>query len=244
MAHYKLILAYDGSEFAGFQRQAQKPTVQLALEDALRELGWQGRSIIAAGRTDTGVHGLGQVVSFDLNWRHGDEILLRALNAHLPKSIVGQAIAQVPPSFHPRYDALARHYRYQLYSQPQRNPLRERFAWRVWPKPDLALMNEAAQALLGEHDFRAFGKALKEDGTTTRHIFKANWQQVEDDSSFEISGNAFLYHMVRRIVHTLVQVGLGKDPVEIVERGLETGDIGSVRLAPAHGLTFVGVDYK
>ena len=244
MAHYKLILAYDGSAYAGFQRQAQKPTVQLALEQALRKLGWQGRSITAAGRTDTGVHALGQVVSFDFSWRHDDQTLLRALNAHLPKDIAAQTLTQAPASFHPRYDALTRHYRYQLYCQPERNPLLEPFAWRVWPQPDLALMNEAAQALLGEHDFRAFGKALKEDGTTTRHIFKANWQQVEDGSSFEISGNAFLYHMVRRIVHTLVQVGLGKDPVEIVKRGLETGDIGSVRLAPAHGLTFVGVDYK
>ena len=244
MAHYKLILAYDGTNYNGFQRQAIKTSVQATFEEALRRLGWQGRAIMPSGRTDSGVHAKGQVVSFNLDWNHPDYALQNALNAFLPADIAVQSVAQVAADFHPRYNALSRKYRYQLYWQSARDPLRDRYAWRLERKPELSLMQTAANDLLGEHNFIAFGKALKEDGTTTRRIFSADWVEEQDGMSFTIVGNAFLYHMVRRIVYVLVRIGLGELPVETVRIGLENLSTGIVSLAPARGLTLEAVTFS
>ena len=244
MAHYKLILAYEGTQYSGFQRQLEKPSVQGVFEDSLRAIGWQGRSILTAGRTDTGVHASGQVVSFEFDWKHGDLKLLKALNAHLPADIQVQRLEQTGAQFHPRYDALARTYRYRLYWQPARDPLRDRFAWRLDSAPDIDMMNEASQYLLGEHNFIAFGRPLSENGTSIRRIEQARWQLTGADSmEFTITGNAFLYHMVRRIVYMLVKVGLKEAPAEIVLQGLQTGTTGIVALAPARGLTMMEVRF-
>ena len=244
MAHYKLILAYDGTNYNGFQRQAIKTSVQATFEEALRRLGWQGRAIMPSGRTDSGVHAKGQVVSFNLDWNHPDYALQNALNAFLPADIAVQSVQQVAPDFHPRYDALSRQYRYQLYWQSARDPLRDRYAWRLERKPELSPMQAAANDLLGEHNFIAFGKALKEDGTTIRRIYSADWVEEEDGMSFTIIGNAFLYHMVRRIVYVLVRIGLGELPVETVRLGLENLSTGIVSLAPARGLTLEAVTFS
>ncbi len=244
MAHYKLILAYDGTNYNGFQRQAIKTSVQATFEEALRRLGWQGRAIMPSGRTDSGVHAKGQVVSFNLDWNHPDYALQNALNAFLPADIAVQSVQQVDPDFHPRYDALSRQYRYQLYWQSARDPLRDRYAWRLERKPELSMMQAAANDLLGEHNFIAFGKALKEDGTTIRRIYSADWVEEEDGMSFTIIGNAFLYHMVRRIVYVLVRIGLGELPVETVRIGLENLSTGIVSLAPARGLTLEAVTFS
>ena len=244
MAHYKLILAYDGTNYNGFQRQAIKTSVQATFEEALRRLGWQGRAIMPSGRTDSGVHAKGQVVSFNLDWNHPDYALQNALNAFLPADIAVQSVQQVDPDFHPRYDALSRQYRYQLYWQSARDPLRDRYAWRLERKPELSMMQAAANDLLGEHNFIAFGKALKEDGTTIRRIYSADWVEEEDGMSFTIIGNAFLYHMVRRIVYVLVRIGLGELPVETVRLGLENLSTGIVSLAPARGLTLEAVTFS
>ena len=243
MAHYKLILAYEGTEYHGFQRQKNKHSVQAEFESSLRKLGWSGRAVMPAGRTDSGVHAQGQVISFSLDWTHGTETLMTALNAHLPADIAVQAAEEVPQAFHPRSDALSRTYRYHLYAQKARNPLVDRFSWRLNVMPDLEKMNRAASLLVGEHDFRAFGKALKEEATTVRKIFCAEWEGDSQQAAFSIRGNAFLYHMVRRIVYVLVQVGLGNQPEEIVSRGLESGETGIVSLAPARGLTLLEVAY-
>ena len=244
MAHYKLILAYDGTNYNGFQRQAIKTSVQATFEEALRRLGWQGRAIMPSGRTDSGVHAKGQVVSFNFDWNHPDYALQNALNAFLPADIAVQSVKQVAAYFHPRYDALSRQYRYQLYWQSARDPLRDRFAWRLERKPELSRMQAAANDLLGEHDFIAFGKALKEDATTRRRIFSADWVEEKDGMSFTIVDNAFLYHMVRRIVYVLVRIGLGELPVETVRLGLETGSTGIVSLAPARGLCLEAVTFN
>lgn len=244
MAHYKLILAYEGTQYSGFQRQLEKPSVQGVFEDSLRAIGWQGRSILTAGRTDTGVHASGQVVSFEFDWKHGDLKLLKALNAHLPADIQVQRLEQTGAQFHPRYDALARSYLYRLYWQTARDPLRDRFAWRLDAAPDINLMNQAAQYLIGEHDFIGFGRPLSEHGTSIRRIEQAKWELAGADfMEFAITGNAFLYHMVRRIVYVLVRVGFGDFPVEIVPIGLQTGSTGIVSLAPARGLTLMNVKY-
>ncbi len=243
-ARYKIILAYDGSNYSGLQRQPSGDSVQDFVETALRRIGWQGRSIMAAGRTDSGVHADGQVISFDLAWKHDTDTLVRAMNAFLPMDIAVQSAEIVNEEFHPRFDALARAYRYQIYCQTVRHPVKERFAWRIWPLPDLAAMNTAAQDLIGEHDFTAFGKALKPGGPTVRFVHSAVWQLTADGMQFDIKANAFLYHMVRRIVYVLVHAGLGTLTAEIVKQGLETCSTGIVRLAPAQGLTLLSVDYK
>ena len=130
MARYQLTLAYDGTDFFGSQRQAKSRTVQGELEKALSKIGWTGRSVILSGRTDTGVHATGQVVSFDFDWSHPDEDLVRALNATLPADVAVQAARIVNAKFHPRFDATSRRYQYKLFCQPVRDPIRESFAWR------------------------------------------------------------------------------------------------------------------
>jgi tRNA pseudouridine38-40 synthase len=243
-ARYKLILAYDGTNYAGMQRQRTGNSIQDQVETALKKIGWQGRSISMAGRTDTGVHAEGQVVSFNLEWKHGTDTLLRALNAFLPKDIAGQALSVVSDDFHPRYDATARAYRYQLYCQQVRHPVMKRYAWRVWPQPDMDRMNTAAALLIGEHDFKAFGKALKPGSTTVRKMQKAEWQATAEGMAIDIEANAFLYHMVRRIVYVVVHIGLGDLDFDIIRQGLETGSTGIVRLAPAQGLCLMSVKYE
>ena len=243
MARYKLILAYDGTVYNGYQRQAIKHSVQHELEAALRKIGWQGNTLTASGRTDSGVHALGQVLHLDLDWKHDKETLLTALNAFLPDDIAALEAEEVDEGFHARYSALNRTYRYQLYVQKHRNPLIDRFAWRVTVQPDLELMNLESQDLLGEHDFIAFGKAMKPSGTTVRKIYQADWAETDFGMGFTITGNAFLNHMVRRIVWVLVHVGSGMMPKGAVLRGFETGYAGTVALAPARGLTLMKVDY-
>jgi len=244
MAHYKLILAYEGTQYSGFQRQKNKTSVQGVFEDALRSIGWQGRSILTAGRTDTGVHASAQVITFQFDWKHGDFKLLKALNANLPHDIQVQRLEQSSARFHPRYDALARSYRYCLYWQQARDPLRDRFAWRLDSAPNILLMNRAAQDLIGEHDFRAFGRAMSEGGSTIRRIENAVWQERDADMmDFSITGNAFLYHMVRRIVFVLVKVGFQQAEPEIIRQALLTGTSGFSALAPARGLTLMKVRY-
>jgi len=245
MERYKATLSYDGSAFFGMQRQKSERTVQGELESSLGKLGWVEKSILFAGRTDSGVHASGQVVAFDMEWNHSDVDLQNAINATMPKDLAIRQIAEVDTGFHPRYDAKLRHYRYRLYSQPQRDPLRERFAWRVWPAPDLQQMNSAAERLIGEHDFAAFGTAQKAGGPTVRNIQQAQWMQTAaDEITFEVSANAFLYHMVRRIVGLLVKVGQGSKEESDVPDLLHTAHELIKEMAPAQGLSLVGVDYE
>jgi tRNA U38,U39,U40 pseudouridine synthase TruA len=134
MARYQIILAYDGTDFLGSQRQVHARTIQGELEKALTKLGWQGRTVLLAGRTDTGVHASGQVAAFDLDWGHGLDDLTSALNANLPGDMAVRQAREAPQDFQPRFDATSRLYRYRLFCESARDPLRERYAWRVWPK--------------------------------------------------------------------------------------------------------------
>lgn len=246
MERYQVILAYDGAHFLGFQRQAKGRTVQGAFEAALRQIGWQGNTILAAGRTDSGVHAQGQVVAFDLEWQHSPDELLRALNSSLPPDVAVQAVKAAAADFHPRFHARARRYRYRILCQPARDPLRERYAWRVWPALSLEALQAAARQLPGEHDFAAFGAPPRPGESTTRSVFDASWQASGDELSFAICGNAFLYHMVRRLVFVQVMIGKGWLEVETIGRCLQNPALGPqlVRgLAPAQGLTLVEVSY-
>jgi len=158
MARYQLILAYDGARLEGSQRQASKRTAQGELEKALRTIGWTGRSVLIAGRTDSGVHAEGQSVALDLEWAHGPDKLRAALNAALPSDLAVRVAREVNSDFHPRFDAASRRYRYHLFCDPVRDPVRERYTWRVWPAADGNLLQSVSPVFLGTHDFAAFGR--------------------------------------------------------------------------------------
>ena len=249
MARYQVILAYDGTHFMGSQRQATSRTVQGELENALRSIGWSERSVLIAGRTDTGVHATGQVAAFDLDWSHTDDELVRALNASLPPDMAVREVRVAEAEFHPRFDATSRRYRYRLFFQPVRDPLRERFSWRIWPVVDGESLARTAALFIGRHDFSAFGSPTSPKGTTVRTVMKAKWRHVGDEWQFEVQADAFLYRMVRRLVFVQVAVAQGKCSAEAVARSLAeqaTGRKGSelpAGLAPAHGLTLVEVTY-
>lgn len=245
MAHYKSILAYDGTAYKGFQRQQEGiSTVQAEVEKALRQIGGREESLLAAGRTDAGVHARGQVISFSLDWAHSDSDLTAALNASLPADIAVQATETAPDDFHPRFSAQRRRYRYGLLLAKVRDPLRERYLWRRWPGPDLATMNPVAQELEGRHDFRAFGPPPIEGGHTVREVFYARWSREDDRLSFLIEGNAFLQHMVRRLVAALVRIGEERDPAEaVIDRLDQPNERWEGPLAPARGLVLEAVMY-
>lgn len=256
MARYQVILVYDGTHFCGFQRQVRSKrgeanrTVQAELESALKQIGWTGSSILAAGRTDSGVHASGQVAAFDLDWKHSLQDLRAALNSNLPADVSARMVFRAAPDFHPRFDARERVYRYRLFCQDWRDPLRERYAWRVWPAVDYGRLAQAAAALPGTHDFSAFGSPPRTEGSPIRHVTRASWSQEtltgasSADLVFEIVANAFLYHMVRRLVFIQVAIGQGRLPVETLLTSLETPPEEMLQgLAPPQGLTLVEVLY-
>jgi tRNA pseudouridine38-40 synthase len=245
MVRYQIILAYDGTGLSGSQRQATARTAQSELEKALRNLGWQGSSVLLAGRTDAGVHAAGQVATFDLEWNHPLDALVRALNSNLPAEMAVSAVKSVSEAFHPRFDATSRRYCYRLFSQPVRDPLRERFAWRLWHSLDGDALQSAAKHLIGRHDFAAFGTPPRPGSSTIRTVMRAEWQNQGDEWTFTVQADAFLYHMVRRLVFVQVAVGQGKFPAEVTAALLEDRQRVSIPagLAPAHGLTLVEVTY-
>lgn len=220
--------------------------MQAEVESALRQLGWQGKSILSAGRTDTGVHASGQVIAFDLDWKHPPEELRSALNAALPLEIAAHSVQAAPADFHPRFDAVMRRYRYHLFFQPIRDPLQERYAWRVWPAADPEKLSAGAAGLIGTHDFAAFGTPPRTGGSTQRTVFQAEWlSEAPDGWVFEIAANAFLFHMVRRLVGFLIAIGQGRFEPNDVQNRLAVPDSARVQaLAPPNGLTLVEVVYE
>jgi tRNA pseudouridine38-40 synthase len=253
MARYQLTLAYDGTDFFGSQRQANRRTVQGELERALCKLEWTGRSVLMSGRTDTGVHATGQIAAFDLDWHHSEAELVGALNALLPFDMAVHEARMSHPAFHPRFDASARRYRYTLFCQALRDPIRERFAWRVWPLIRTELLSETAALLLGMHDFSAFGSPTTPRGSTVRTVMKAEWSQpreAEDEWHFEVQADAFLYRMVRKLVFVQVAAAQGKVSAGRIAASLANPVSAAAQiekipagLAPAHGLTLVEVAY-
>lgn len=250
MVRYQVILAYDGTGFSGSQRQAKKRTVQGELEEALRTLGWSGRSVLLAGRTDAGVHATGQVAAFDLEWSHSIEALGAALNARLPADLAVRTVQIAPPAFHPRFDAVSRRYRYRLFCQAVRDPLRERYAWRVWPPLNESALPRVALLWIGTHDFAAFGSPPRPGSSTVRTVQAASWRAQSDEWYFEVQADAFLYRMVRRLTYVQVAVAQDRLSAETVVCALQdpihasevTGKV-PAGLAPACGLTLVEVVY-
>lgn len=246
MARYKITLAYDGSNFTGSQRQANSRTVQGELEKALHKIGWTGKTVLMAGRTDAGVHASGQVSAFDFDeWKQSSEKLLNALNAKLPSDIAIKKLQITKPEFHPRFDAVSRTYRYRLFYKPIRDPLREKYEWHVWTKFDANVLKESANLFLGTHDFSAFGSRTTPQGTTVRTVTKSGWKKKpEGEWQFEVKADAFLYRMVRRMVFVQVSLAQGKCLVKDIRNALLDKQVKlPAGLAPAHGLTLIEVEY-
>ncbi|MFC2038047.1 tRNA pseudouridine(38-40) synthase TruA, partial [Chloroflexota bacterium] len=192
-------VAYDGTDFSGFQVQARERTVQGEIERALEAVTGAATRVIGAGRTDRGVHAQGQVIRFTVEWRHALSDLHRALNAVLGADVAILELGQAPDGFHPRFSAIKRTYRYTLLTQPWRSPLDRRTAWHVTQQLDMDGMAQASQCLVGTHDFAAFGRPPQGDNTV-RTVSQAEWQLLPPFLTFDIEANAFLYRMVRSIV--------------------------------------------
>jgi len=235
---------YDGTELAGFQLQAQDRTVQGEIERALREVTGVETRVIGAGRTDSGVHARGQVIAFNAEWRHELADLHRALNAVLPADVAIVQLGIAPEGFHPRFDAVSRTYRYSLLTQPWRSPLNRRTAWQVPYQLDIDRMAQASRCLIGTHDFSTFGRPPQGENSV-RTVNKATWRKDCDSMTFDITANAFLYHMVRSLVGSLVLVGSGQLSADEFEGMLLARDSSLAKqLAPAHGLCLMRVDYS
>lgn len=245
----KLILAYDGTQYLGWQRQPQCKTIQGTLEEAIRRLTGEECRVLASGRTDVGVHALGQVAAFRTKSPLAVEVIQKALNALLPPDIVILSVEEVPLSFHPIRDAKRKRYRYHIWDSSLKPVFLRPYVW-FYPKPlDVAEMAAAASFLLGEHDFSAFETSGAKRKTTVRRIYEISVDRrhpsLPNLISVEIEADGFLYNMVRNIVGSLVEVGRGSRAPEWVRQILLRRDR---RLAgptaPGCGLFLVSVSYS
>lgn len=247
LTRFRATVQYDGTAYQGFQRQAgDTPTIQRMLEQAIQAVTGQAATVIGAGRTDSGVHATGQVIAFDVEWRHSDRDLLRAINGVLPGDIALQDLRQ-HPGFHPRYDAAARLYKYHIVQSPHRQPLLRDRAWHLWSDLDYDAMSAAAMLLLGEHDFATFGKPPTGE-STVRLVMESHWTRRRApygwDWTYTIEANAFLQHMVRRLVGVLVEVGRGRLTLADFEALFRSAKlVGAIPLAPPQGLVLDSVTY-
>jgi tRNA pseudouridine38-40 synthase len=238
-------IAYDGTGYHGFQRQAaeHEPTIQGEVERALTRMGQPDVSVIGSGRTDAGVHATGQVIAFNAEWRHGLADLQRALNATLPVDIAVLDVQEAALDFHPRYDAVSREYVYTIYNTPVRHPLKRMYALHVVEPLDVSSMNVAVMTLVGEHDFAAFGNPTVGE-VTARRMLRAKVSAEPPFICVDLEANGFLYRMVRSIVGTLLTVGRGGMTPDEFRAVLESRDRSRAEaVAPAHGLCLTRVTY-
>jgi len=244
MPSYRITVAYDGTDFVGWQRQAAGVSIQGVIEEALRELDGRDVTVVGAGRTDAGVHALAQVASFTLERARPADTVVRALNARLPETVRVLAAEEVPPSFHPQFDAHAKRYRYRMWNGDVLPPFERQYAWHVPGALDVEAMDRAAHLLEGEHDFAAFQSSGSDVETTVRRVFESTIRTESAILVYEIVGNGFLRHMVRAIAGSLVEVGRGRRPAEWIAAVLQSRERGCAgRSAPARGLFLVGIDY-
>ncbi len=224
--------------------QVGKPTVQEELEKAIGRITRQSTRVVAAGRTDAGVHATGQVIHFRSDWQHTPAELERALNAVLPETIAVAELEYAEPGFHARYSAKSRCYRYDILNSVTRSPIRHRFALHHRRPLDVEAMHLALQSLVGTHDFQALAGGEDPDASTVRSLTRATCRRCEDTVRILVEANAFLRHMVRRIVGTALEIGEGRKPTEHMERVLTARDKALAGpTAPAKGLFLIRVTY-
>jgi tRNA pseudouridine38-40 synthase len=241
-----LLVEYEGTAFGGSQFQNNAPTVQGTLERALGSLTGEPTRVAMAGRTDAGVHASGQVASFVTRSRHSAATVVRAANALLPEAVSIRAAYEVPLDFDPRGQATSRWYRYTLDTSPQRPALMRRSVWYITVELEMDAMAEASRSLEGSHDFAAFtAPSESKRSVTIRNVKSAGWRCGGRLATFEIEANAFLPHMVRRIVGTLVEVGRGRLTPGEFERMVNEAPPGAAsRTAPPRGLCLMKVCYE
>ncbi|MCX7599990.1 MAG: tRNA pseudouridine(38-40) synthase TruA [Armatimonadetes bacterium] len=242
--HIRLDVQYDGTNYAGFCIQPGVPTIQGEMETALGKLLGEPVHLVAASRTDAGVHALGQVVAFFTERRVPVGRFPQALNDLLPRDIAVVAAAEVPEDFHPRFDAIGKLYTYRILNRPVRSPIICRYAWHVSEPLDLRAMRRAAEALVGEKDFAAFCAAGGAARTTVRNLYRLDLDTNADVIELRLGADGFLYMMARIIVGTLVEVGLGRrHPAEMDEILASRDRRRAGKTAPPEGLCLVRVDY-
>lgn len=244
----RFTLHYDGREFFGWQVQPGRRTVQGELERVLSKLVNGPVAVTGSGRTDRGVHATGQVAAADIPPRWSAQSLRRAMNALLPDDVWVQDAAEAPPYFHPRYDAISRSYVYRVGLSPQADsPFRSRWCWPLARPVELGAMERATAMIVGDHSFRAFAKAGQEERGDRCIVTEARWAEWEGlGLEFHVSANRFLHHMVRYLVGTLVDIGLGQRPEEDMARLLAGGGedgLDTSPPAPPEGLFLSAVTY-
>jgi len=241
---WALGIEYDGGPFYGFQRQRQSPTVQACLEDALSQVANERIRVHASGRTDAGVHALGQVVHFDATPHRDERAWLLGGQTHLHPGVAIRWVRPVSDEFHARYSARARHYRYRILNRLSRSAIHRDRAYWVHQSLDADSMHRAAQALVGEHDFTSFRAAGCQARNPIRSVAAVRVRREADEVVMDIQANAFLYHMVRNIVGSLVLIGRGERPEVWLTELLAAKDRRqSGMTAPAHGLYFISALY-
>ena len=245
LKNFKLIIEYDGTRYHGWQRQKEDATIQGEIEKALWIMTRDRVTLTGSGRTDAGVHALGQVANFRCDTNLEPDMFQRGLNSLLPDDIVIKVCRRVDDAFHARFDVVSKIYHYSIFNNPVPAAIKRQYAWSIRKKLDIEAMRLAASYIIGSHDFKAFEGSGSPRAHTTRHVMTADW--IETDHRrliFRIEADGFLRFMVRNIVGTLVDVGLGKTlPAEFNEI-LESKDRNMAgATAPAHGLCLMDVKY-
>ena len=244
MITWKLTIEYDGTAYAGWQRQPDRPTVQAAVEEAIRRITQTEIPVTGAGRTDAGAHALGQVVSFRSEKPMAPDEWVRGLNGLLPPDISVRSAERMAENFHARYSAKGKLYEYRILNRPERSALERTRAWHVRGRLDVEAMRDAAGLLLGRHDFSSFQGSPTDEKDPICEVRLLEISQEQTVIRFEAQADRFLKQMVRAMVGTLVEVGRGKRPPKSVKEILEARDRRAAGVtAPAHGLYLVRVDY-
>jgi tRNA pseudouridine38-40 synthase len=241
----KMIVAYDGTNYCGWQVQPNGITIEEKLNEALTALLGEDIKVTGASRTDAGVHSLGNVCIFDTATRMPAEKISYALNQRLPEDIVVQDSCEVSDDFHPRYAASSKTYEYRILNRRFRMPTRRLDTYFYYYPLDVAKMQEAASYLIGEHDFKSFCAVGAQVKTTVRTIYSCTVTRTDDIITIRVTGSGFLYNMVRIIAGTLIKVGSGDLFPSDIPTILEARDRAAAGpTAPAHGLTMIGIEYE
>lgn len=237
MNNYRLLIQYDGARYKGWQRLGQgENTIQAKIENVLSEMVGRKIEIIGSSRTDAGVHALAQVANFKISENFTEAEVKDYLNKYLPQDISIKEVTLVHERFHARYHAKEKTYVYKIWNEDYSNPFMRKYSIHVPKKLDLAKMKEAGQYFIGEHDFTAFSNAKSKKKTSVRTIYSLQVDKEEGFVTIRMKGNGFLYNMVRKIVGTLIQVGLGEMDPELIPQILASKDRSQAGFAEAGGL--------